>query len=53
VVGKTNIAAFFATLANNVLFANCDMEKVNLYIIFNPIIEKSFEYYFRMYFMLF
>jgi MinD superfamily P-loop ATPase len=34
--GKSSISAAFATLSEQVLLADCDVDAANLYIIFNP-----------------
>jgi len=42
--GKTSIAASFAALANNAVFADCDVEAADLHLIFKPVVEEAFEY---------
>jgi MinD superfamily P-loop ATPase len=34
--GKSSISAAFATLKNNIVLADCDVDAANLYLIFNP-----------------
>jgi len=42
--GKTSIAASFAALADNAVFADCDVEAADLHLIFEPKVEEVFEY---------
>ena len=42
--GKTSIAASFASLVNNAVFADCDVEATDLHLIFKPKVEDTFEY---------
>jgi MinD superfamily P-loop ATPase len=39
--GKSSISAAFATLKENVVLADCDVDAANLYILFNPIHEEE------------
>lgn len=39
--GKSSISAAFATLADNVVLADCDVDAANLYIIFDPKHEEE------------
>ena len=39
--GKSSISAAFATLKNHVVLADCDVDAANLYILFNPVVEKE------------
>ncbi len=40
-VGKTSIVASFAALAQNAVFADCDVDAADLYLILKPIIEQK------------
>lgn len=42
--GKTLISAAFATLARNVVLADCDVDASNLYLLFNPAHEEEVIY---------
>ncbi len=39
--GKSSISAAFATLGNDVMLADCDVDAANLYILFNPSREEE------------
>ncbi|MCX6234117.1 MAG: ATP-binding protein [Bacteroidetes bacterium] len=39
--GKSIISAAFATLIENVVLADCDVDAANLYLIFNPVHEEE------------
>ena len=39
--GKTSIAAAFASLAKNAVFADCDVDAADLHLIFKPEIKKT------------
>ena len=39
--GKTSIAAAFASLAENTVFADCDVDAADLHLIFKPKIKKT------------
>lgn len=39
--GKSSISAALATVEPNVLIADCDVDAANLYLLFNPTIEKE------------
>ena len=39
--GKSSIAAAFATLSNNVMLADCDVDAANLFLLFNPVNEEE------------
>jgi len=39
--GKSCISAAFATLQNDIVLADCDVDAANLYLIFNPACEKE------------
>lgn len=39
--GKSSISAAFATLSENVVLADCDVDAANLYILFNPTHEEE------------
>lgn len=42
--GKSSISAAFATIDQNILVADCDVDAANLYIVFDPSIEEELEY---------
>jgi MinD superfamily P-loop ATPase len=42
--GKSSISAAFATIDQNILVADCDVDAANLYIIFDPTIEEEIVY---------
>jgi MinD superfamily P-loop ATPase len=42
--GKSSISAALATVSNNVVLADCDVDAANLYILFNPDIEEELPY---------
>lgn len=42
--GKSSICAAFATIDQNILVADCDVDAANLYIIFDPSIEEEIVY---------
>lgn len=39
--GKSSISAAFATLQNNIVLADCDVDAANLYLLFNPTHEEE------------
>jgi len=39
--GKSSITAAFATLGEELVVADCDVDAANLYLLFNPVHEKS------------
>lgn len=39
--GKSSISAAFATLSNEVVIADCDVDAANLYLLFNPSDEEE------------
>ncbi|HBM15764.1 MAG TPA: (4Fe-4S)-binding protein [Lentisphaeria bacterium] len=43
--GKTSIAASFATLATNAVFADCDVDAADLHLILSPQSQKVNEFY--------
>lgn len=43
--GKTTIAAAFASLAKNSVFADCDVDAADLHLILKPEIEETQEFY--------
>lgn len=43
--GKTSIVASFATLAQNKVMVDCDVDAADLHLILNPEIEKTTEFY--------
>lgn len=42
--GKSSISAALATLSNNVVLADCDVDAANLHILFNPVIDEEQPY---------
>ena len=42
--GKTSIVSSFASLSQNSVFADCDVEAADLHLIFKPKVIESFEY---------
>ena len=44
-VGKTSLAAGFASFAKNAVFADCDVDASNLHLIFKPEIKEKFDFY--------
>jgi MinD superfamily P-loop ATPase len=42
--GKTTLAAAFASLAENAVMADCDVDAADLHLILKPEIEKTFEF---------
>ena len=42
--GKSSISAAFATLNDNVVLADCDVDTANLYLLFNPTHEEEVVY---------
>ncbi len=42
--GKSSIAAAFATMAEKVVVADCDVDAANLYLLFQPVHEKEVIY---------
>jgi MinD superfamily P-loop ATPase len=43
--GKTSITAAFASLADNAVFADCDVDAADLHLIFKPEIKKSINFH--------
>lgn len=43
--GKTSITAAFASLAENAVFADCDVDAADLYLILKPTIKKTEKFY--------
>jgi MinD superfamily P-loop ATPase len=39
--GKTSITASFATLGNEVVLVDCDVDAANMYLLFNPVHEEE------------
>jgi len=42
--GKTVVAAALASLAQKAIFADCDVDAANLYLILNPEVKKKYEF---------
>lgn len=42
--GKSSISAAFATLSNETVLADCDVDAANLYQIFNPFCDKEYRF---------
>lgn len=42
--GKSSVTAAFATIAGNLVLADCDVDAANLYLLFNPEIEQESVY---------
>lgn len=42
--GKSSISAAFATIGENVVLADCDVDAANLYLLFNPVHEEELIY---------
>jgi len=42
--GKTTVTACFASLSNNAVFADCDVDASNLHLLLNPQIEKTIDF---------
>lgn len=42
--GKTTIAACFAALSENAVFADCDVDASNLHLLLNPEVKETFEF---------
>lgn len=42
--GKSSITAAFASIANNVVLADCDVDAANMHIIMNPTVEEQSVY---------
>ncbi len=42
--GKTTIAAAFASLVKNAVFADCDVDAADLHLILNPEIKETIEF---------
>ncbi|MCD6574100.1 ATP-binding protein [Candidatus Aerophobetes bacterium] len=42
--GKTSIVASFASLANNKILADCDVDAANLHLLLHPEVKKSFNF---------
>lgn len=40
--GKSSISAAFATMQNEVVLADCDVDAANLYILFNPVCDEEY-----------
>jgi len=43
--GKTSITAAFASLAENAVFADCDVDAADLHLIFKPNIKKTMDFH--------
>ena len=43
--GKTSITAAFASLAENAVFADCDVDSADLHLIFKPNIKKTMDFH--------
>ena len=43
--GKTSITATFASLADNAVFADCDVDAADLHLILKPDIKKTMDFY--------
>ena len=43
--GKTSIAAAFASLAKNAVFADCDVDAADLHLILKPNVEKTMDFH--------
>jgi len=42
--GKTTVAASFAALSRNAVFADCDVDASNLHLLLNPEVEETIEF---------
>jgi MinD superfamily P-loop ATPase len=42
--GKTTLAACFAALSENAVFADCDVDASNLHLLLNPEVKETFEF---------
>jgi len=42
--GKSSISAAFATLQNEVVLADCDVDAANLYLLFNPVCDEEYTF---------
>lgn len=42
--GKSSISAAFATLQNEIVLADCDVDAANLYLLFNPICDEEYAF---------
>ena len=42
--GKTSIVAAFAALAKNAVFADCDVDAADLYLVLEPKVKQTFEF---------
>lgn len=40
--GKSSISAAFATLQNEIVLADCDVDAANLYLLFNPVCDNEY-----------
>ncbi|MDD4438707.1 MAG: P-loop NTPase [Dysgonamonadaceae bacterium] len=40
--GKSSISAAFATLQNEIVLADCDVDAANLYLLFNPVCDEEY-----------
>ena len=42
--GKSSISAAFATLQNEIVLADCDVDAANLYLLFNPVCDEEYAF---------
>lgn len=42
--GKSSISAAFATLQNEIVLADCDVDAANLFILFNPVCDEEYAF---------
>jgi MinD superfamily P-loop ATPase len=42
--GKSSISAAFATLQNEIMLADCDVDAANLYLLFNPVCDEEYAF---------
>lgn len=42
--GKSSISAAFATLQNEIVLADCDVDAANLYLLFNPVCDEEYSF---------
>lgn len=42
--GKSSISAAFATLQDNIVLADCDVDAANLYLLFNPVCDEEYAF---------
>jgi MinD superfamily P-loop ATPase len=47
--GKSSITAAFASIANNVVLADCDVDAANMHIIMNPTVEGLVKWFLESY----